>query len=305
MRYTSAMRTLFLTTVISVAFAQAPSEPTDVQGWIRHGLEAVKAGRHDDALKAMDRALQIDPNNLHALHTLAFLQFNRDMLTEARATYERILGITPDGKEAHYGLAAVLSKNIESMRKKARAQSNLAPDAPGPIPLPSARGQYQAEAAPMIDEATRHLDQVLQKDPTFVPAIAYMNQLHSGPCRLCGRCHWVSTGDRKGGRVGCENSGCTLFGFVAGSGFRLRASADPRWSRSTESEVSTSRRAGLPSDGPAGPDPGRCPIQRCHRRRRPGGEPDSGQRSSASGSCRNRGDQAVGVFANAAERQTD
>ena len=113
------MRTLFLTTVISVAFAQAPSEPTDVQGWIRHGLEAVKAGRHDDALKAMDRALQIDPNNLHALHTLAFLQFNRDMLTEARATYERILGITPDGKEAHYGLAAVLSKNIESKRKEA------------------------------------------------------------------------------------------------------------------------------------------------------------------------------------------
>jgi len=177
MRYTSAMRTLFLTTVISVAFAQAPSEPTDVQGWIRHGLEAVKAGRHDDALKAMDRALQIDPNNLHALHTLAFLQFNRDMLTEARATYERILGITPDGKEAHYGLAAVLSKNIESKRKEARAQSNLAPDAPGPIPLPSARGQYQAEAAPMIDDATRHLDQVLLKDPTFVPAIAYMNQL--------------------------------------------------------------------------------------------------------------------------------
>ena len=108
---------------------------------------------------------------------LAFLQFNRDMLTEARATYERILGITPDGKEAHYGLAAVLSKNIEGMRKKARAQSNMAPDAPGPIPLPSARGQYQAEAAPMIDEATRHLDQVLQGDPTFVPAIAYMNQL--------------------------------------------------------------------------------------------------------------------------------
>ena len=78
------MRTLFLTTVISVAFAQAPAEPTDVQGWIRNGLEAVKAGRHDDALKAMDGALQIDPNNLHALHTLAFLQFNRDMLTEAQ-----------------------------------------------------------------------------------------------------------------------------------------------------------------------------------------------------------------------------
>ena len=172
------MRSLFLTTLISVAFAQAPqAEPTDVQGWIRHGLEATKAGRHDDALKSMDRALQLDPNNLHALHTLAFLQFNRDMLTEARGTYERILGITPDGKEAHYGLAAVLSKNIEGTRKKARAQSNMASDAPGPITLPSARGQYQAEAGPMIDEATRHLEQVLQQDSTFAPAIAYMNHL--------------------------------------------------------------------------------------------------------------------------------
>ena len=191
------------------------------------------------------------------------------------------------------------------MRKKARARSNLRTDAPGPIPLPSARGQYQAEAAPMIDEATRHLDQVLQGDPTFVPAIAYMNQL------LRARADYAADA----------------------TGYQQEVARADEWAaKIPAARASVSARLRLPDPGQRKSGWARDGVQKAKlvRRVEPVYPPmalqariqgivrldvvigEDGRVTNAtvvSGhpllrSCGNRGYQAVGVFANGPERQT-
>ena len=171
------MRTLFLLSIAGLALAQAPPEPTDIQGWIRQSLELARAGKQDDALKAINRGLELDANNLAALHTLAYVQFNKGMLQQARDTYQKILLQKPDSREALYGLGAVAAVNVEAARKQARAEAGLAMDAPGPIPIAGTRAQYQNEIGPIIQEGIQNLERALQIDPAFVPAMGYLSQL--------------------------------------------------------------------------------------------------------------------------------
>jgi TonB family protein len=171
------MRTLFLLSIAGLALAQAPPEPTDIQGWIRQSLELARAGKQDDALKAINRGLELDANNLAALHTLAYVQFNKGMLQQARDTYQKILMQKPESREALYGLGAVAAVNVEAARKQARAEAGLAMDAPGPIPIAGTRAQYQNEIGPIIQEGIQNLERALQIDPAFVPAMGYLSQL--------------------------------------------------------------------------------------------------------------------------------
>ena len=116
----------------------------------------------------------------------------------------------------------------------------------------------------MIDDATRHLDQVLQGDPTFVPAIAYMNQLIRARADYAADATGYQQEIAKAEEWAAKSR---LHALPSPRRLRLPAPGqrNPRWSRGTESEVSPSRRAGLSTDGAAGPDPGHCSIQRSDR----------------------------------------
>lgn len=117
--------------VVSFAFSQAAQDPTDAQGWINKAVASVQAGNRMEAANALSAALELDPDNLRALNTLAWLQFTSHAFDELRSTCEKILTLVPDSKEAHQGLAAVMAEAVETARMGVRSKAGMKPDQPG------------------------------------------------------------------------------------------------------------------------------------------------------------------------------
>ncbi len=79
----------------------------DPDGWRRYAILLDNLGRHDDALAAAERAVELDPLG-HSAIKLGQLQLNAGKVTAARATFERAVQITPDATNAARGLADAL-----------------------------------------------------------------------------------------------------------------------------------------------------------------------------------------------------
>ncbi len=104
-----------------VIFAQ--SVPDAAQAEYKQAVESVNAGKADDALAALQRAVKSFPDYFQALETLGTLQVNRQEFEPAIQTLRHALEINPKAGNSHYslGLAHLNLKHwpagIESLRK--------------------------------------------------------------------------------------------------------------------------------------------------------------------------------------------
>jgi tetratricopeptide (TPR) repeat protein len=90
------------------AAAAAPKPGETAYGCLQEGLALERAGKPDDAARAYNNALELDPGLAAAHANLGALAHARGAAGEARAAFEAALALDPEQPEARYNLAHLL-----------------------------------------------------------------------------------------------------------------------------------------------------------------------------------------------------
>jgi tetratricopeptide (TPR) repeat protein len=103
-----------------------PKDPKDfieVQNYLNLSDSLAESGRSDEAIRALDQALEIDPGNLEVLRRLGLGHLERQELEEARDIFRRMTEIAPGDFMGHFRLG----QTYRDLAKKRDAGG----DAPG------------------------------------------------------------------------------------------------------------------------------------------------------------------------------
>jgi tetratricopeptide (TPR) repeat protein len=141
--------------------------PEDASVWSRLGFAYEKTGYPIEAIEALRRSLEIEPDGVAARETLARIQFDRRQYPQAAAQYEALLAREDHGKDAawvawaHGRLAGLYEWGGDSERAIPHWESVVASTAAGPEAIGTAlEGVVRCESAAgrvskAIDACTR------------------------------------------------------------------------------------------------------------------------------------------------------
>jgi tetratricopeptide (TPR) repeat protein len=99
-------------------------------------------------------------------------------LDEAREWNERLIKVDPNNKEAHYSLGVIAWTKWYPAIGKARADSGMKPEDPGPLKDKKVRDQLREKWWGTIQGGIENLEKSLQIDKNYDDAMAYLNLLH-------------------------------------------------------------------------------------------------------------------------------
>lgn len=85
-------------------------DPRSAPGWYNLGVQLLRDGRKDEAIRAFERSLAHDPLRVGAELNLAGIAIERDDLASAERRYRSALSKDSRSVMAHYGLGVVLQK---------------------------------------------------------------------------------------------------------------------------------------------------------------------------------------------------
>lgn len=133
--------------------------------WNNLGLIEARRGRPDEAAALFQRAVQLDPKHVPALHNLARTAFESRRVEEALALYRRIVTVAPDDAEAHHQLA-----NLHAFAGQSEAARNHYERAVSIDPeRPDAHFKLSVLLERLGDEegSARHLGQAMALEPRY------------------------------------------------------------------------------------------------------------------------------------------
>jgi tetratricopeptide (TPR) repeat protein len=145
-------------------------------------MQQLNKNRNDPQLlnqtqQQLAEILAIDPANQQGLNGMLNLSLWTNKFREAREWARKIVAAYPNEKTAYYSLAvtdwAVAFPAIMAARKAA----GLRPNQPF-LPDSSTRATLRDQYGPAIDEGIRMLGSVIEMDPNYFDAMAYMNLLY-------------------------------------------------------------------------------------------------------------------------------
>jgi Flp pilus assembly protein TadD/peroxiredoxin len=84
--------------------------------WNNLGMLSMQEGRADEALKAFESAIRLNPNHVIALENLGNAYKQQGRLKEAQSTLELALKIDPEDAEANYSLGMVFAQGDDTAR---------------------------------------------------------------------------------------------------------------------------------------------------------------------------------------------
>ena len=92
---------------LAVLFVSAVAQENTAEGWFKKGQELFRNGSYDDAVKAYDKAIELEPNNatfyiskVPGLNMLAILTKNQSKYNESLQAIDKALGIDPKNPRA-------------------------------------------------------------------------------------------------------------------------------------------------------------------------------------------------------------
>lgn len=134
------------------------------------------------------RVLQLDPNHVVALSSLASLQFYQAggsrnpeeksrRFEEAAWWYRKVTAANPNNKEAHYTIGVIDWSKCYPILAAAREKLGLRVEDPGPLPPGPVRQQFRDQCSSTIEDGISELQRAIELDPEYDDAMAYMNLL--------------------------------------------------------------------------------------------------------------------------------
>jgi tetratricopeptide (TPR) repeat protein len=132
------------------------------------------------ALEQFQKVLAKEPNNVLATSSIASLYYNEKKFDEAEEWNKKVIAISPNSKEAdsaYYTLGVLAWTKFLTEDRKARLDSGMKPEDPGPIKNAKVREALKEKWMPILDQGIEDEKKALQIDPEYEDAMAYMNLL--------------------------------------------------------------------------------------------------------------------------------
>ncbi len=135
------------------------------------------------------KVLEDSPNDTVAIASMASMSFQeaggiQDMdakmkqFEDARQWYERLAKADPNNKEAYYSLGVIAWTKWYPAIGRARADSGMKPEDPGPLKDKKLRVQLRQEWWDIIQSGISNLEKSLSIDPKYDDAMVYLNLLN-------------------------------------------------------------------------------------------------------------------------------
>ena len=86
------------------------ADPRHAESWFYSALIADNEGLHQDAIRYLESALEIDPQNLKYLYTVGDFYYEQNYLDQGVKIFELIISIKPEDYNGYYNLAGFLHK---------------------------------------------------------------------------------------------------------------------------------------------------------------------------------------------------
>jgi len=131
----------------------------------------------EDATAQFRKVLELQPDHVLALASLATLSYNEKKFDEAVEWNKKVIAINPNQKEAYYTLGVIAWMKWLPVDRQARLDSHQTTSGPGPISDAQIRANLRAIWLPILDEGVRNTERALQIDPKYSDAMAYLNLL--------------------------------------------------------------------------------------------------------------------------------
>ncbi|MCB9743502.1 MAG: sulfatase-like hydrolase/transferase [Alphaproteobacteria bacterium] len=114
----------------SAAAGMDPKDGLPLRNLLEDARGALRQQRYDEGVAKLTELLEVTPDNVSALNTLAYTYREQGKLPEARALYERSLQVDPQQYRvlAQLGRVALDEGNLEAARQHLEASLSITPD---------------------------------------------------------------------------------------------------------------------------------------------------------------------------------
>lgn len=136
------------------------------------------------AIKAFEDVLSVEPNNISALASISQLYFNMKQFDKAKAYQVQRLKVEPNNPEGYYWIGVLdwypcLEKQM-TLRRDLNLNTPKDPAKPDELPpLPEkARAKLAEENGPLVDEGINALQKAIELRPNYFDAMAYLNLMY-------------------------------------------------------------------------------------------------------------------------------
>ena len=140
-------------------------EKPDPRGYLTLGMVYENRGWVDEAKRAYEQAVALDPNLATGYEALGLWHANRGIYPEAEAMFQRALEVKPNDGEVLNNLASVLLVQRKYSQAIEAYQKSLASSPEDP--MRQARLGQAYFVAGRLDEAAQVYERVLEKNPQF------------------------------------------------------------------------------------------------------------------------------------------
>lgn len=102
-------------------------DSTTADNWVIYGNTLAGEGRKDEAIKAYNKAIELDPENIDAYYQLAVL--SSDNINEAERYFKKIIEIDPSFKtDSYYNIAVLYSLKKDEKKMKENIELSIKAD---------------------------------------------------------------------------------------------------------------------------------------------------------------------------------
>ena len=161
-------------------FKPQPGNRPEAEGMLAQGVRAQEAGSLPEAIKAYQKATELDPSFFEAHYNLGLALTGSGALSTALAAYEGALAIRPDSLDARYNFALLL-KRANYLADAISQLDQVLSRSPSEVRAHLALGNIYAQQMQQPPKARQHYIKVLELDARHAEANAIRYWLAANP----------------------------------------------------------------------------------------------------------------------------
>jgi Tfp pilus assembly protein PilF len=138
----------------------------------------------EQAIDGFQEVLEVDPNNMLAISSMASLYFNMKDFDKAEEWHRKRIDLAmaqtppdPGAADSYYTIGVIKWTDSYQPRLDARTEMGMQATEPGPLKDADKRKELAVTAIPTIDSGLEALNNALKVNPDYADAMIYLNLL--------------------------------------------------------------------------------------------------------------------------------
>ena len=138
----------------------------------------------EQAIDGFEEVLEVDPDNMLAVSSMASLYFNMKQFDKAEEWHRKRIELAmaqdpvdPGAADSYYTIGVIKWTDSYQPRLAARTEMGMQATEPGPLKNAATRQELAVEAVPTIESGLEALNNALKVNPDYADAMIYLNLL--------------------------------------------------------------------------------------------------------------------------------